>query len=159
MPFLETILSRKCIWQLRTCSLQGSFKRVLIYLFSSMGRPNSTKILYKISMLTLEVCKSLMYGCIVFTFFSSICEVQNIWSIMLNFTGWSPVISCTYVLFVLKVVQVTLFRFWNTYTLHCTMLKNVYKGHSCGFRVSVILIFWNINFFFFFNVKWFHFQN
>lgn len=80
-----------------------------------------------------------MYCCMVFTFFSSICEGQSMWSIMLNFTGWSPVMSSTCVLFMLKVVQVTLICFWNTYTSHCTLLKNVYKRHACGFHV-----FWNI---------------
>jgi hypothetical protein len=63
---------------------------------------------------------------------------------VLNFTGLSPVMSSTCMLFMLKVVQVTLFCFWNTYTSHCTLLKNVCKCHVCGFHISVILIFWNI---------------
>jgi len=85
--------------------LYVSVRHIFISLTSFLGIPNSIRILYKTSLLTESYAfsKSIKSWCtasLYSHFFSSICRMQNIWSVVdllrLNPHWWSPIILSEY---------------------------------------------------------------
>ena len=102
-PFLTENMSDKFLptWSL----LYLSFKHIFVSLTTFIGIPNSMRILYKTSLLTelkafLKFIKSWCTASFYSYFFSCICLMQNIWSVVdllcQNPHWWSPIILSAY---------------------------------------------------------------